>query len=289
MKKVAILAVLALTAPLFAGTVTVAGADLGGGKLGLTYTGDNPLGLALVLDPDAAGAVAGYVAGSTDSFFDVFMDYASTQVPTPGYTLGTGHPLATTGAAGVPTLPLAAGAPVAVCVGHLAAANGGTGKIATVQFTLTAACHVGIAADTFRGSAADAAGAMTVNITTPDVLLAGAAPECVKTSAPFYNDWVAQGKPNCWCYSRNCRGDINGVKTLAGVWVSSTDLNLFKAAYNQAVLPAGGICADNNRAKTLAGVWVSSTDLNNFKLYYGKAEVDVPVCDQTNYNFWVTP
>ena len=34
---------------------------------------------------------------------------------------------------------------------------------------------------------------------------------------------------------------------------------------------------------------VTLTDLNIFKLYFNQLEVNVPECDNTNYNFWETP
>ena len=57
------------------------------------------------------------------------------------------------------------------------------------------------------------------------------APEClvdVNTTTTHYNDWVAWGKPACWCYSRQCRGDVNGKRT--GVnYVQTADVILLKA------------------------------------------------------------
>jgi len=125
--------------------------------------------------------------------------------------------------------------------------------------------------------------------------------EAVKSTATaMYSDWAAFGRPNCWAYSRNCHGDING----AGVgtsplkkWVTSTDLTAFKAAYNLAnsVLPAGGICADLNHAGvpttySSSQKRVTSTDLTIFKNYYNKYENDQlfpnTICDKTNYHFW---
>lgn len=126
--------------------------------------------------------------------------------------------------------------------------------------------------------------------------------ECVKSTAPFYQTWVDFGKPDCWCYQRNCRGDVNGLKSgytpATYVWVNSQDLQILAAAFNkfpsvlQTVEVNGvkGICADNNRAKSgytaSTYVWVNSQDLTEFAKYFNKFPVDVPVCDQTHYNFW---
>lgn len=115
--------------------------------------------------------------------------------------------------------------------------------------------------------------------------------DCVKSSAPFYADWQAWGEPDCWCYAKQCRGDLNG-SSFIGKPVSLADLNLFKLAFNlgdvDLAAVANGICADLNHASFI-GKRVSLADLNTFKLYFNLAEASVPECDNTNYNFWVTP
>ena len=127
-------------------------------------------------------------------------------------------------------------------------------------------------------------------------------PECLiggNAGVKEYSDWVAWGRPKCWCYPRQCRGDVNGKKL--GVWVQSADLTCFKLAYGKtdAVLAtvtcAGGIpgvCADLNHSKL--GVRVQTVDLTLFKTYYGKLDNQVPLCDQLPiytgpYNFWTSP
>ena len=115
--------------------------------------------------------------------------------------------------------------------------------------------------------------------------------------------WVTWGKPNCWCYQRQCRGDINGLKTM-NKWVQSADLNLFRNAYGktnaQLALITGGICADLNHKPTM-GKHVQSADLTIFRKYYGDATAAIPTCDLADppngysvpytgpYNFWTSP
>jgi hypothetical protein len=113
--------------------------------------------------------------------------------------------------------------------------------------------------------------------------------------AAEYNDWVAWGKPSCWCYKRQCYGDADGKKVL--YWVATADLNLVKTTYNKAdtVLKniPNGICADFTHTKVLYRV--STADLNIMKTYYNKAETIVPCNDldkncilttADKYNFW---
>jgi uncharacterized repeat protein (TIGR02543 family) len=120
------------------------------------------------------------------------------------------------------------------------------------------------------------------------------------TATTVYAAYNTLGRPDCWAFQRNCKGDVNGVGTGGGVskvWVNSTDLGVFSAAYNkpQSVLltvNVGGVmgaCADNERAGTGGGVskvWVNSTDLGTFSGNYNKPQSLVPVCVQTNYHYW---
>ena len=109
-------------------------------------------------------------------------------------------------------------------------------------------------------------------------------------------DWVAWSRPDCWCYARQCRGDINGKKTLV-YWVQLLDLQLLSTAYNKTdaelALVPGGICSDVNHKKTLV-YRVQLLDLQELTNYYNKPEEQVPVCDQEPittgpYNFWTQP
>jgi len=115
--------------------------------------------------------------------------------------------------------------------------------------------------------------------------------ECMKTTHPAYADWETWGKPKCWCYAKQCRGDINGAPFL-GKPVTGADLIIFKAAFNKSdgdlAGVTDGICADLNMAPFL-GKRVTGADLIIFKEYFNDADGDVPICDQTHINFWETP
>jgi hypothetical protein len=121
---------------------------------------------------------------------------------------------------------------------------------------------------------------------------------CIKETATERADWDSWGQPPCWCYQKQCSGDINGALFL-GKPVTLADLNMFKAAFNLnntdlAQVP-DGICSDLNHAAFL-GKRVTLADLNIFKLYFNAANADVPCCDDnqdcvieatdSTYNFW---
>jgi hypothetical protein len=114
----------------------------------------------------------------------------------------------------------------------------------------------------------------------------------ILATSPLYVNWQAHNRPQCWAYPRNCKGDIDGLKT-GQTWVSATDLNLFKTAFNKAAsaMPANGYCGDIDRVVT-GQTWVSATDLNLFKTFFNKAESLVPPCGtppDTNYSYWCAP
>jgi hypothetical protein len=117
--------------------------------------------------------------------------------------------------------------------------------------------------------------------------------ECLRTTAApspgSYNDWVTWGRPKCWCYSRQCRGDINGTRNMQ--WVQALDLGAMAAAYGKtdAVLATitNGICADLNHTKNMQRV--QALDLGILASYYGKADINVPICNIANVNFWTVP
>jgi hypothetical protein len=131
----------------------------------------------------------------------------------------------------------------------------------------------------YTGSPIDCGTIITINVSA----------ECMKATHPDYANWVHWNKPNCWCYSRQCRGDADGLKQGA-FWVSSNDITIYRGAVNklEAQIPAGGICADFDRQKQGA-FWVSGNDIVIYRLYVNKLEASVPVCDATHINFWCTP
>jgi hypothetical protein len=160
--------------------------------------------------------------------------------------------------------------------------------------------------------------AATYNVTVqarlaadPATLSAVSAPialttEEVKSSAPFYAAWAQYGRPTCWAYPRNCKGDVDGLKQgnpgAGYAWVSTNDLTPFLAAWKVLESPKGpgimsipnGICADFNRdqqGNPGAGyARVSTNDLTPFLASWKVLEPTkgpgIGICAQTNYHYW---
>jgi len=121
----------------------------------------------------------------------------------------------------------------------------------------------------------------------------------------LYVNWQNRGRPACWAYPRQCRGDADG-KKLGTLWVSSNDLNLLKSSLSKLETALknipNGICSDYDHKK-LGTLWVSSNDLNILKSYLSKLETamvpqwgagptDNGLCGTSgdpNYHYWCLP
>ena len=125
------------------------------------------------------------------------------------------------------------------------------------------------------------------------------APDCIKSDAPFYADWVGAGKswhkPCCWCCEYQCRGDIDCKKV--GLFRAQTsDLVVFAAAFSKGDLKLDQttICADLDHKKV--GLFrVQTDDLAIFAEYFSKGDKKVSPCPMDwdgdgddDYNFWAT-
>jgi hypothetical protein len=106
--------------------------------------------------------------------------------------------------------------------------------------------------------------------------------DCMKTTHPDYDDWVSVGKPACWCYRKQCRGDIDGLRE-GPFPVSLNDLIIMRPCFNQVALPAGCECADLDHAQE-GPFRVSLNDLNTIRPQF--SQMVIPECDGTHINFW---
>jgi hypothetical protein len=173
----------------------------------------------------------------------------------------------------------------------------GTVQLCKVKYTGSTNSTLALALNATRGNAVNE-DTNPATLTLTGTTIAFAVAECVKNTAPFYADWVAWGKPVCWAYQRNCRGDADGqqviaTKTVPAHWVGTPDLTILSNAWKktdaQLVGVVGGICADFDHTavlatKTVPAHRVGTPDLTALSTYWKSSTT--PVCDQTNYNFW---
>jgi len=285
-KVVCLIAVLALTAGVYAQNVTIT-ADVAGDTLTLGYdaTGSAamPVGFSFIVTATGGGAVAAATdVGLADSFFDVFIDYAADDPaayqagadPTTGVLAGA-HPLALTDAAGAAAFPATVFAVSAAELANVATIPA-VGTICTLKFDGNAT--VCFSEDTLRGGVVDATGAaMTVTLPADCVEVGGQ--ECLYVDQVFsyagpglainltvtqamVDRWVTLGKPDCWCCLAQKAGNI--VTTNLNATVNSADLNAIRLAWLKNVGQAGyNACADVN----LSG-GVNSADLNVIRTHW---------------------
>jgi len=118
--------------------------------------------------------------------------------------------------------------------------------------------------------------------------------DCMKQSGVIAAEWTAWvgggtlpwARPSCWCYQRQCRGEVNNNKQGA-FWVYTQDLIAMKDAYGKldAQMTGDRICSDINHSKQ-GSFRVYTQDLTTLKAYYGKLDAQTPVCDVAKVNFW---
>jgi hypothetical protein len=105
------------------------------------------------------------------------------------------------------------------------------------QFKVSGNCHVTIAGNSARGNVV-----LESTEEANDVTYTGC--DIVKTvdcyTGPDVSEWEAVGKPDSWCYPRQCHGDADGIENSFGrgnlAWVSTEDVAIlvqgFRAVYS---------------------------------------------------------
>jgi hypothetical protein len=323
MRKVLLsLLVLALAAPTFA-AVNISGVDNQDGTVTLaidTTSGEVVRGVALKVAA-ADGAKLVQTAATVNPVFNTFIDSAFELGG--AYNIGDGHPFANAAAAGtadvVNALEFSISMGVLDQAGNQAGYTSPVGGEALITFK-TGAGTLTITLDTLRGGiVGDAAIVSNLDTAAVVVIVTDGPQDAIKAEAPFYAAWVQYGKPACWAYAKNCKGDADGLKqgtTKQGFWhVGTGDLNVLLAAWEvkesaTGTTPSGpgilsvtnGICADFARdiqGTTKQGFWrVGTNDLN---ILLASWEVKEPAtgttpsgpgladCTPEHYNFYMVP
>jgi hypothetical protein len=218
---VCLIAVLAMTAPVLAATVTIVGDASVPKELTLKYYVNGDLrGVALTLScsDDATTNAAGTTAGEN---WNVCLDYAYDVVTAEGtYELGEGTPLAKVDGPGVPVGDVS---DFSICVGYVdeggtqggvpQGSQGAPEDLCTI--VISDSCTVTVAADTLRGGAVGSPvdivfdldgngtpGDNTIEVTGDE--------ECFTGTPEQVAAWKAWGEPQNWCGACWLQGDVNG-------------------------------------------------------------------------------
>jgi hypothetical protein len=111
--------------------------------------------------------------------------------------------------------------------------------------------------------------------------------ECITSGHTDYTDWVAVGKPDSWCWTRQCHGDGNNDQEIFGrgtlVWVGYDDLAILIGGFRKLdTEPEYDLRADFNRRSEVFGrgtlVRVGYDDLSVL-LYHFRDNHGVPPAD----------
>jgi len=299
-KLLLILVVAAISAPLYAaGGITFVATDNTDGTCTVTFTATDPcippvaMGLNVKVDGDSDPCHLITAVDGMNSFFEIYMDYAYDDPCS--YTYGAGNPVADPCAAGSASLP---SYNFCISMGGLGgetdpdekpAPTSGTAFVLTAG-NLTDPCDPvtgTISLNALRGGVIGTdTEPMTTNLTIPFTISYVPETECMAATHPDYAAWDAAGKPDCWCYEYQCRGDADGIMQYSRP-VMSYDLAIIKAAYGQ-VLPPGdpGHCANFDHILQYSRQ-VMSYDLAIIKANYGLT--GITPCDSTHINFWIIP
>jgi hypothetical protein len=122
--------------------------------------------------------------------------------------------------------------------------------------------------------------------------------KCMSEDHPDYTEWQNVCEPSCWCYPRQCYGDVDAAQEYGTYWVLLNDLNEFKDCFGLVGIGCDHPCLCSDLAHDLEyGTYrVLLNDLDIFKTYFGNTSV--PCCDadqdcDTNndnyFNFWMSP
>lgn len=308
-KTIFALLVFMLAGPVMAANVVITIVEDGNGIASINYTSDVNV-RAFALDVNVTGAnvvdVNNYFEGdcnATNKGFGIFLDQINgIEVNDAGVVQQWGSPVADACAPG----PAGHGIGkrrVVLGMGALYEDGNEPNHSGTLcKFRVDGSCTVSIHAEgTFRGGVVLEDG----NGTDPNLTGATNVPllACYAGMAD-YDEWVAVGSPECWCYLRQCHGDADGYqepggKTFPAHWVGNPDLDVLISAWKKGIAEVkdqvysgshGDVylaCADFDHTehpggKTFPEHRVGNPDLDILIWYWKETHVPDPNCQPGN-------
>ena len=286
-----VLVVAMLTTPMWA-AVTITATDLGDGVVAIDYSSDETelvraFALDITVDAGTIDAISDFAVGDDNNGYGIFpanfsryitVDPATGEVSdwsVAGYSpVADGNDPGALGGLGTNGITIEMGSL------YDTKAPATQGRLCTI--TCSETCLLTVTTNATRGNVVledvseatvDLTGATNVQITV------GAT---ASYTGPQMDEWIAVGKPDCWCASinpRQCHGDADGASEgLNKYWVLNNDVDILVAAYNKPFeLMAGNqICADfDHLSEGLNKYRVSTNDLDiliaNWQLTDGPA------------------
>ncbi len=288
------LAVVMLTTPVWA-TVTITATDLGGGVVQIDYSSDDAVlvrafALDITLDAGTIDAINDFAVGDDNNGYGIFpgsfsryitVDPASGEVGdwgVAGYTpVADGNDPGALGGLGTNGITIEMGS----LYDTKAPARQGT--LCTI--TCSETCLLTVTTNATRGNVVlEDASEASVDLTgATDVPVSIGTTESY--TGPQMDEWVAVGKPDCWCASinpRQCHGDADGAfQSTKNYWVSTNDLDILIAAWNKPLelLSGNQICADfDHLSQGEQKYRVSTNDIDILVANWQIADAPAPDC-----------
>lgn len=276
MRKIIVaLAVVMIATPGWA-AIAITATDLGGGVVGIDYSGTElarAYALDIVVTAGTITAIGDYKVGDDNNGYGIFPANFSRYITVLAngqvekWDVNNYTPVAPADSPGALGGLGTAGITIEMASLYVTKAPPLKGRLCTI--TCSESCRLTITTNATRGNVVlenatqatvDLAGATNVPVTIGTVLaFTGAHPE----------EWEAVGKPDCWIASlnpRQCLGDADGASQgRQNFWVSTNDLDILIAAWNKPfeLLTGNQICADfNHLSQGREKFRVSTNDLD---------------------------
>jgi hypothetical protein len=288
------LVVAMLATPMWA-SVTITATDLGEGVVAIDYSSDDAelvraFALDITVDAGTIEAVGDFNVGDDNHGYGIFpgnfsryitVDPVSGEVSdwgVDGYTpVADGNDPGALGGLGTSGITIEMGSL------YDTKAPPKQGRLCTV--TCSETCLLTVTTNATRGNVVlEDASEATVDLTgATNYPVNVGAPESY--TGPQMDEWVAVGKPDCWCASinpRQCHGDADGQSQGKNkYWVSTNDLNILIEAWNKPLesLTGNQICADFDHLPQGKNKYrVSTNDLNILIANWQLADAPAPDC-----------
>lgn len=289
-----VLVVAMLTTPMWA-AVTITATDLGDGVVAIDYSSDETelvraFALDITVDTGTVDAISDFAVGDDNNGYGIFpanfsryitVDPVTGEVSdwsVAGYSpVADGNDPGALGGLGTNGITIEMGSL------YDTKAPATQGRLCTI--TCSETCLLTVTTNATRGNVVledvseatvDLTGATNVQIT----IVATAS-----YTGPQMDEWIAVGKPDCWCASinpRQCHGDADGASEgLNKYWVFDNDVDILIAAYNKplGLLVGNQICADfNHLSEGLSKYRVSTNDMDILIANWKLADAPAPDC-----------
>jgi len=287
MKKLVLALVVALVATPALAKVTIEAKHLGDGIVAIDYdaTTESELVRAFALDITVTAGVIedinDYAVGDDNGGYGIFPANFSRYITVDPQT-GDVQDWAVQGYTPVadPNDPGALGglgtSGITIELGSLYDTNAPakSGRLCTIKVSEN--CEVQLALNQMRGNVVLESAAEPAEV---ELIGTTVALDCFPASNSTYNDWVALGKPDCWCNPYQCDGDVNNdTETFFKYRVYISDLNTLVDNWKKKINdPTLNPCADiDHKPETFFKYRVYINDLNRVVANWKKKDSALP-------------